>query len=180
LASSFSTRARSASLFWQLRTSLMNTDSPRIPDSAMAVGCPPLGFCLPGALRSAIWALAQSRSIMAMSVRGVGRAVNGDGVGKRRSCARDCTRRERRAGEASVMRGASRRVCGEGGSVAARLPVPVVVVSRVYRGYKHREPGVEGQSLLMEGLLPRGCLCPLSMVVGYIAGISTKTLEFGR
>jgi len=36
LASSLSTRTRSCSLFWQLRTSLINTDKPRIPDNAMS------------------------------------------------------------------------------------------------------------------------------------------------
>uniref|UniRef100_A0A0A9GGY3 AP-2 complex subunit alpha, putative n=1 Tax=Arundo donax TaxID=35708 RepID=A0A0A9GGY3_ARUDO len=35
LPSSLSTRRRSCSLLWQLRMSLMNTDSPRIPESAI-------------------------------------------------------------------------------------------------------------------------------------------------
>jgi hypothetical protein len=35
LASSLSTRDRSASLFWQFLTSLMNVDSPRIPETAI-------------------------------------------------------------------------------------------------------------------------------------------------
>lgn len=39
--SSLSTRNRSCSLFWQFLTSLMNTESPRIPDSAMAALDPP-------------------------------------------------------------------------------------------------------------------------------------------
>jgi len=38
LPSSLSTRSLSCSLFWQLRISLMNTESPRIPDIAIAYG----------------------------------------------------------------------------------------------------------------------------------------------
>uniref|UniRef100_A0A0A8ZCB6 Uncharacterized protein n=1 Tax=Arundo donax TaxID=35708 RepID=A0A0A8ZCB6_ARUDO len=36
LPSSLSTRRRSCSLLWQLRMSLTNTDSPRIPESAIS------------------------------------------------------------------------------------------------------------------------------------------------